>query len=635
MANPGKKEMIFIDTIEGAARYGGAACPSAICIAVRPGAYNSLKASGVDAKNTLPYFDNDSHRNMLERSDHMLEWLRSQISFPSGGFGVKEAYEDSLVYVARCSLLHILWLIEIVTNAVNKHGPEEISALSSKEAAASSFFIEPEEGMLNIVVELAARTRGIAFKDRHLGRSPGDPIRMSVLHVRSLVRYMARYAKFKLWKRAMELKAKRGSRPPIFFTSKSYGMETYLKELRRELNGKSAYLLDGPVIPRCKIPDILIMAIAGKNAGYVLDRKNALNRMIGAVRDADEVFTYRGISFAKLLSEKIKKDIGPYIAGQFLWTVALDDLLDTVKPSHLVSNGTRPDDLILAELCRRKGIKDILISHGSHRRPADLHESIEWGEHGRALLRGPFSHLAMQTPVAEGYLETFPAKGDIMKTGPLIWGRPVRRMPEADTFKRLFGPVDRAKIKVLTHAGTSKGCNALRLYVYETPDEYLQSIRDLAAAVEKAEDAALVIRFRPSMDISLADLKEAVKVSDKVKISCDEPFRDILAMTDLLVSFSSTTIEEALQNMIPVLLYGGDGRYQHVSAYEIAEGTVIKPSAVYHVRSAQSLEGAIRKILKFDISKNANEDLFRPYRYDQDTRIPLSSIMVGRAGSDK
>ena len=32
----------------------------------------------------------------------------------------------------------------------------------------------------------------------------------------------------------------------------------------------------------------------------------------------------------------------------------------------------------------------------------------------------------------------------------------------------------------------------------------------------------------------------------------------------MLVSFSSTTIEEALVNDVPVLLYGGHGRYAHI-----------------------------------------------------------------------
>ena len=41
-------------------------------------------------------------------------------------------------------------------------------------------------------------------------------------------------------------------------------------------------------------------------------------------------------------------------------------------------------------------------------------------------------------------------------------------------------------------------------------------------------------------------------------------FHEVLAEADLLVSFSSTTIEEALVNDVPVLLYGGHGRYAHI-----------------------------------------------------------------------
>ena len=39
-----------------------------------------------------------------------------------------------------------------------------------------------------------------------------------------------------------------------------------------------------------------------------------------------------------------------------------------------------------------------------------------------------------------------------------------------------------------------------------------------------------------------------------------------ICKADLLISFSSTTIEEALVNKIPVALYGGKGRYCHIES---------------------------------------------------------------------
>ena len=51
---------------------------------------------------------------------------------------------------------------------------------------------------------------------------------------------------------------------------------------------------------------------------------------------------------------------------------------------------------------------------------------------------------------------------------------------------------------------------------------------------------------------------------DNVSLVSDGPISDFLASSHLLMSFSSTTIEEALINDTPVLLYGGKGRYSHI-----------------------------------------------------------------------
>ena len=39
---------------------------------------------------------------------------------------------------------------------------------------------------------------------------------------------------------------------------------------------------------------------------------------------------------------------------------------------------------------------------------------------------------------------------------------------------------------------------------------------------------------------------------------------EVLKKTNLLISYSSTVIEEALVNQIPVLLYGSQSRYKHI-----------------------------------------------------------------------
>ena len=79
----------------------------------------------------------------------------------------------------------------------------------------------------------------------------------------------------------------------------------------------------------------------------------------------------------------------------------------------------------------------------------------------------------------------------------------------------------------------------------------------------------LAIRFRPIEGISLDDLRLSLIKSNCYGIYIDGVFEDYLLGSDLLLSYSSTAIEEALQNHVPVLQYDPDGKYEHVSAQEL------------------------------------------------------------------
>ena len=104
----------------------------------------------------------------------------------------------------------------------------------------------------------------------------------------------------------------------------------------------------------------------------------------------------------------------------------------------MLSAGNRPDDVITGELCRGLDIPALLISHGSHIVPKTDLERIEWGEQGHRLLRAPYPFVALQSPLAEGFLEAFPSTSKGVRTGPLLWGSPVDRERSALLRRRML-----------------------------------------------------------------------------------------------------------------------------------------------------------------------------------------------------
>jgi len=604
-----------------------------ILVAMNPGTNVYLKAKDFEPHDTRRYFTNDSHERVLGVSKGLTEWLRRESSLSDLGLGVERAYKDVLIFWVRHVIHHCAWATEIVSRAVEVHRPEIICASVSGKKYVRSLYIEAKEKVPGILAEMIARQKGIVFEDLSHGHPDAFlPLETFGSLMDETMKYLLRRIKFSVWVMRVLNQCGSGRERPVFFTTKFYQMGRLLERMRSESPGLKGYFFGGPVIPQFRMNALLLRVLGGRSALSLIDQERKMAILREKIVAHPALFAYGEISFAGILAEKMKRMIAPHILGLSLWTVTLDRALDKLLPKVLISNGNRADDLVLAELCRKKGIPDILISHGSHTPPKNEYERIEWGEHGMALMRGPFSVLALQSPLSEEYLRIFPSEAEAVKTGPLIWGKAINRESSRALFRKMFGEKYAfGDIRIVLHAATPKASNRLRLFVFETPDEYIQSIRDLIEAAKGLINTVLIIKFRPSAEIDTEDLKKLVPFSEKVILSIEEPFLDVLGMSDLLVSFSSTTIEEALQNRIPVLLYGGVGRYRHVPAYEIASGAPVLRSAAYHVKEAKDLASAISGILSLK-EKGTDGALFDPYIYKQDVRIPLADLTGAGGG---
>ena len=96
------------------------------------------------------------------------------------------------------------------------------------------------------------------------------------------------------------------------------------------------------------------------------------------------------------------------------------------------------------------------------------------------------------------------------------------------------------------------------------------------------------------------------------------PFIDVLAATDILISYSSTTIDEALLNGIPVLLYDRWNRYNHFQTgiFENSESGDILP--VCYVNNAEKLEQALNFMLEKKMMAKPGDMDFHRYKYTVD-----------------
>jgi hypothetical protein len=101
----------------------------------------------------------------------------------------------------------------------------------------------------------------------------------------------------------------------------------------------------------------------------------------------------------------------------------------------------------------------------------------------------------------------------------------------------------------------------------------------------------------------------------------DGAFDDYLTVSDLLVSYSSTTIEEALQNDVVVLQYDHDDKYIHVQAPTVSEGKKLDINPIYYCGNKDKLKNSINIILKnIDLIK-LEKHKWDIYRYPIDKKL--------------
>jgi len=105
----------------------------------------------------------------------------------------------------------------------------------------------------------------------------------------------------------------------------------------------------------------------------------------------------------------------------------------------------------------------------------------------------------------------------------------------------------------------------------------------------------------------------------KSYIISDRTIQEELSAAGLVISFSSTVIEEALINKIPVLLYDKWDRYQHYKALDLMDKS-FKPFPLYYISSRKILEENLDTIIAKGLSSEINPREWDKYSYPESVK---------------
>lgn len=538
----------------------------------------------------------------------------------------KTAYMFYITHIWR----HLIWNIEVVDKALQNEPYTRLISFVEKKYIFNSPWVHPAQHYMGELVQEMCSVKGIEFIPIKL---PSKEITKFInRESNSLYNKIINKASYHLLKIAGAIFSKEKS---ILIPSFDYNMNKVCDDLTSRNNdlkicryyeGKDgimelahAFFIFINTLLKKKfrtkltpffadfIFPVLTFARYHKNSyDDTICRKYITHTIVALEKQSSDKTLFKGVNIFGIFKQKVLDDLIHFMLRIRFLANGLEKWIDFIKPGFIITQYNFGINAALEEISNKLNIPSVLISHGSHVYQQNRYARKEHEILARNILVGKYKYLAVQSPLAnEICSHLVDDQKKIIKIKPLLWGRAInKRQREKDYL-------------TLVHAGTFKRRN-YRRYMYETSDEMILGMRELCLAVSGLSNLRLMIKFRQDVELSYEAFKSLLPETDtgNVIVETERPFGEVMEETDLLISFSSTTIEEALVNNIPVLLYGGYGRYSHIpeEPFSRTNNSIQKP--VSFVNNTDNLKEYMIKLNQIGCSFHVPAQKFEKYHFN-------------------
>jgi len=587
------KRLVFIEDKEEINLFEGFINTNTIFISLTPSVSSELKKRGIPFETTLNFFGVEGHRYVHKKSFEIVEELRPFLKYIEGN-NIHHAFEKTWVFHFRFHLHYLLSMLYIIDKVNKKYKPNTLIISSNSPKEKSKINSYNQKYLLNQIVESYSISNNIEiqyaskrkfFKNKSVSLNlPKNLIKQLIFNVQLIV------FRFLMKNKNSFLVLEDSNNMPIFISKIRRHIEqsfpVYLSIQRSSLKTRLKEMLSGKIYFFLFLPS---NTNSYKHAIFQDKITIYTSKIRGHLINKPELLTIFNLNINTFLLKFIEITLNQkmhHLNGEI---VSLKKILKIIKPKKVFSQHSLGIGYALGEICLDSNIPALLISHGSHVPHTQPLAELEWAIHSQTIFNAHYPFVAIQTPWANKFLMN--QKQILSKkiiTGPLLFAQQHHNRKNQLQFKKkLFNAhIDK---RIILHAGTPKSWNSLRPWVYETFDEYVNNINDVIKAVEGIPEFFLAIRFRPQEKFSLDDLKLSLIKSHCYAIFIEGSFLDYLVASDFLLSYSSTTIEEALQYNVPVVQYDSDGKYEHISAENLKKNVQNNISSIYSVMSSEDL----------------------------------------------
>lgn len=609
-----------------------------IVLAINASAQSELLRLKIPFIKSDLFFKNKDHITISKKSHHMIEKMRSTFLLKDV-LGVNHAYKTEFFSFFKYHYLNY-WLayLIILDNALNKLKPSLILVPPSTYPEDINKDLLPLTSMIGFVCKLYAKRHG--YKILICGNTDTPNKEEQKLHAKVLgnnrPELISRFL-FNIQLLGYKLMSRRKN--VIWSTNSAYNIPRVIDHLNKIIknsfmvgdinnNNKKTWLrsvLKGKSLQFIGFPS----PTSRRDLNIFLNSYDIeINKIFEIMKKNISIFSFMGVDMQKSIIDYLQNGLKARIKYTFYGAQNFARVIKIRKPYFLISNQATGYNYAIGELCAMKEINGMLISHGTHVSHSNKLAKTEWDEQARYMINSHFPFVAAQTSWAQGFLDDQATIfSEVIPTGPLLYSK---RDPDRDYFllrKKLFP--NHYNKKIFLHAATPFGWHYFHPWIDLTNDEYIKHINDLIRSIEKMTNVFLAVRVRlksfPGM--SLESVKRLFVKSTCYEIFTEGSFEDYLLCSDILVSFSSTTIEEALQLRIPVLQYDPFDRYIHVPSQKMTQDLEIKLSSIYYVSKRKNLSLSINWILKnhLDVPNSREIIDWSPHfiNFSEDWMLPI------------
>lgn len=607
-----------------------------ICLHPQVRAY--LKRKGISSEGTVAYLPNDAQERIILKAE---EWKRALMA----DFKIRDQFAIEKGYVEICAhhlslyLNHFLWIIEILANLHRNHTIEQMIACipwDTDRMYTSRGYIQDQERFLGILARDFCLCHGIKFVQISSGGHGESGTSRIIYNI--LDRLVKKTAQM-VAQREYAFSLSRCNGRIIVVPALSYRMNFLIRDIKKRHHVQCVMIWEGPASLKQNLNKIrmslgnIMDRIRKRNLLEVIIHLDLIKEMfvknMTEQRRIDEIFRvwtehfsghgrhslmHEGVDIAPYLIKKIDGGLKENIKDLQHSTMVMAEIFKKMRPTLLMSMYSGSIYYMLGELANRFNVPALIISHGTHVPPNNEFERIENYRLAVTVISNTYSYVAVQTPWVEKFLDYYQDSRRRLRTGPLLYS--VVSPKDRDLLrKELLG--DSRGEKIIVHAATQKSRSSLRFHITETLDEYISTLEDIIGIVNGLENVSLIIRPHPIFKISIQDYRTLLPSCRRMVVLPHGAFSRILSAADLLISYSSTCIEEATCNHIPVVLYDKWKRYNHFNLKEFEPGANFCLRPAYYVTRPTHLSVLMNYLFENGEEKEADFNQYKEFVYPQ------------------